>query len=346
MATFKAPRSRKRHKLKVLDEDDYVSAIEKIIRRDFFPELPKLEAQHSYLTALENNDAEALRDIAVRYATPLRRGSDGHGASVNSDDTPRGFETPSTIGGRTPTPRHKGGMMDGSSSDLGTPALPSESPAPFDTPRSHLDGTTTHGNTSGGDKQGEGKHITNLSLDDFLDKYTSEDNESFAVIMDQTKERLAQKHAWLYRKVLAQREQLALTDANTKRKIKDAEHGMQMPIEGWHYTPKNALMYPPEGRSSEPVAKMIEAAPTKNLRSVKCSNTRFETTPFPSTGTTTAGMLLGALDRFVQQLRYSRQIPSAMLICQFLFPEGMTGSSVGGHSTDGSEAAGSDSPKV
>ena len=37
-------------------------------------ELPKLEAQHAYLTALETGDQAALRDINIRYQTPLLAG--------------------------------------------------------------------------------------------------------------------------------------------------------------------------------------------------------------------------------------------------------------------------------
>ena len=39
----------------------------KIIQRDFFPELPKLRAQHEYLDAVEHNDLEKLREISARY---------------------------------------------------------------------------------------------------------------------------------------------------------------------------------------------------------------------------------------------------------------------------------------
>ena len=53
-----------------LDIDKLISSLQslnKIIQRDFFPELPKLQAQHEYLDAVEHNDVEKLREISARY---------------------------------------------------------------------------------------------------------------------------------------------------------------------------------------------------------------------------------------------------------------------------------------
>lgn len=41
--------------------------VEKIVVRDFFPDLPKLHAQSEFLEALEKNDVVKLREIHIKY---------------------------------------------------------------------------------------------------------------------------------------------------------------------------------------------------------------------------------------------------------------------------------------
>ena len=43
---------------------------------------------------------------------------------------------------------------------------------------------------------------TNLSLDEFVAKYTSEDNASFNDIIDQARERLRSRYRWVYEQVI------------------------------------------------------------------------------------------------------------------------------------------------
>ena len=47
--------------------------LEKIIVRDFYPDLPKFKVQHEYLTALEKNDTETIRRLHHKYG-PKRLG--------------------------------------------------------------------------------------------------------------------------------------------------------------------------------------------------------------------------------------------------------------------------------
>lgn len=65
--TFPGP-SVQKYKRKVLKEEEYLSSLGAILRRDFFPTLDKLEAQYDYLTAMELQDLSALRDAADRLS--------------------------------------------------------------------------------------------------------------------------------------------------------------------------------------------------------------------------------------------------------------------------------------
>jgi protein DGCR14 len=152
---------------KVLDEDDYTSALSDIIARDYFPGLLESQAQHEYLAALESGNegwiAEAgqkMRDAAsgrdkrdrrsarnTRFdTTPLRAG-----------DTPVGF-----IGSDTP--------MSVANSTISSQQPPDDK---------KLD-------------------TSSLTLSAFQAKYTSEDNESFNTLLDKQNLKRRQKHAYLW----------------------------------------------------------------------------------------------------------------------------------------------------
>uniref|UniRef100_A0A3Q3J2S2 Ess-2 splicing factor homolog n=1 Tax=Monopterus albus TaxID=43700 RepID=A0A3Q3J2S2_MONAL len=145
-------------KRKVLDEEEYIESLEKIIERDFFPDVTKLQAQKDYLEAEENGDLERMREISIRYGSSLTKATPGSSAPYV---TPASFETP--VGhSASPSTIHVTKGLDGESKD----------------------------------DHKEEKKLP--SLDCFLAKNTSEDNASFEQIMDLAKDKEKVKHAWLY----------------------------------------------------------------------------------------------------------------------------------------------------
>eukprot|EP00002_Diphylleia_rotans_P013280 TRINITY_DN2594_c0_g1_i2.p1 TRINITY_DN2594_c0_g1~~TRINITY_DN2594_c0_g1_i2.p1 ORF type:complete len:457 (-),score=110.67 TRINITY_DN2594_c0_g1_i2:171-1541(-) len=194
----------------VLEEDEYTAAIEKIIRRDFFPDLPKLEMQAEILDARQHGDTERYRMIMEKYQKYAVKNT----PRVNA--TPAGFESPASFSSSfTPIIRGDGEARVGSSTPLDSSKHSSE------------DASSANVNTD-------------LSLDQFLMKYTSEDDASFEVILEKQNEAKRLKHAWMYDKTGIQ--PLLIEGSKDERPHL---------IESWQYNPKNMLMYYPDGEKPD-----------------------------------------------------------------------------------------------
>jgi protein DGCR14 len=219
------PPAKKVKREKVLDEDTYVDALNEIIQRDFFPDLPKLRTQLEWLEAEENNDIEKMRELQQRLLTS-RRPTDPVRA------TPRGFETPAGFEGTPATTMP--------ASERNTPAAtpqthnppPPDATAVRDTASTPSTTTTTIAAPAN----------TSLSLDKFLNTHTSEDNASFSTIMDKQHEKHLEKYAWVENKA-KEASQLMIEYGNP-----DEKRGA---VQTWQYTVRNQLMYVPEGVGSQ-----------------------------------------------------------------------------------------------
>jgi hypothetical protein len=53
--------------VRVLDEDEYVEKVEKIIEKDFFPELDRLYAQTEYMEAADRNDKVTMSRSGICF---------------------------------------------------------------------------------------------------------------------------------------------------------------------------------------------------------------------------------------------------------------------------------------
>ncbi|XP_037548621.1 splicing factor ESS-2 homolog [Nematolebias whitei] len=147
-----------RLKRKILDEEEYIESLEKIIQRDFFPDVTKLQAQKDYLEAEESGDLERMRQISIRYGSSLTKSTPQTSAPYV---TPASFETPVGHSGSPSSTYHsKSSDVENKDNDTEEKKLP--------------------------------------SLDRFLAKNTSEDNASFEQIMDLAEDKEKLRHAWLY----------------------------------------------------------------------------------------------------------------------------------------------------
>ncbi|XP_050408670.1 splicing factor ESS-2 homolog [Patella vulgata] len=240
---------------KILDEDTYTEEITKIIERDFYPDLPKLDAQAEYLEALEKNDLITLRKIQMKYG-PSRPGT----ASSSQYLSPATFETPD------PSQRNSSPKLKTKDGDVDPSAPPDLHPVNPEIEKSNI-GTYL-----------EVSESRRLGLDKFFSKNTSEDNAAFDEILRESDRKHRAKHAWLFNKEGEQmkehEEKLALPSIE-KQAILNVDKSS---VDTWKYKSDNSLMYVPDGvELSE--KEIIEDKKFKP-REIVHENTRFQFTPY------------------------------------------------------------------
>lgn len=237
-----------RNQPKVLDEDTYVAAIEKIVERDFFPDISKLRDRLDWLEAVKTGDPVQIRDAQLKIIE--RRG--------------KKVSNPTNTGGRTQTP--------GSTFTRNF--------TPFDefdgkTPRTPV---VSGGVVSGSGEAGEGDNEVDvsLSLDQFFRRFTSEDNYSFSKILEKVNRKRKERYGYLTE---GEKEQVKTIEDVKRDRITDGYGTSDQPpstLDSWKYTAKNLLMYHPADHGEAPLTEEERAVRMKGLeKEINRRNTRF-----------------------------------------------------------------------
>lgn len=231
------PNPRKRKGPSVLDEDSYVAAIEKIIERDFFPDIPKLRDRLDWLEAVRSADPVLIRDAQLKIIerrSNATRKNNHPGRSLTR--TPGFSVTPGfTVPDSTP-----------SNPDLTVPIEASDD---------DLD----------------------LTLDEFFRRYTSEDNESFSKILEKVNAKRREKYSHLLEGEKPLKALTLEEEARDRITDGFGTSGQPAStLEGWNYTAKNLLMYNPVDRGEVPLTEEERAERMKQMtKEINRSNTRF-----------------------------------------------------------------------
>lgn len=258
---FKAPpdpallaRLRKK-KVKVLDEDEFVDQVEKIVERDFFPELEKLKAQNAYLEAKERNDFAAMSHLQDKIGGSTTGGKRILGPTPGA--SPSTFETPEEAR-RDFDPKR-----------------------PFRT-NSNSGPTTSSSSTLPSDQSSEsvdGEEVVNL--DKFLASHTSEDNASFDELQRDATAVHRAKNAWMFKDEAAF---LAIKAAEMALPAIEEQADQRSPTkrqltEPWTFQNINSVFHNPDALELSYEEK-LEAA--KKQKVIEHANTRLTKSPWAS----------------------------------------------------------------
>lgn len=118
---------------------------------------------------------------------------------------------------------------------------------------------------------------SSLSLGKFLNKFTSEDNASFEVIMQDIQKREQQKYGWMFldeKETTDEQKQLLTLPDIEKQAITDEK---RVSILTWPFKNKNSVMYYPDGVAYTDSEKQ---ALSQRQNAVVLENTRFTDNPF------------------------------------------------------------------
>jgi len=250
--TFKVPLTpiskalARKRKVKVMDEDEYVAKVEKIIERDFFPELDKLKAQSDYIDARERKDYETMSRLEEKYSGVRPK-------TGNRLQSPATFETPQD------DPRESDPRRNQAEAD------------------NEFEKEEEEGEKK--DEEVEKQEEDKMTLDQFMANNTSEDNESFIDIQTENEKRHRLKNGWMYKdetlylEMKAQQMALPSIDQQAALPYKPGN------VDTWTYQNINSVFHNPDGLELTEKEKIEKA---KKEKIILHDNTRLVRAPWKS----------------------------------------------------------------
>eukprot|EP00246_Nothoceros_aenigmaticus_P018405 TRINITY_DN9603_c0_g1_i1.p1 TRINITY_DN9603_c0_g1~~TRINITY_DN9603_c0_g1_i1.p1 ORF type:complete len:533 (-),score=98.00 TRINITY_DN9603_c0_g1_i1:99-1697(-) len=253
------PPPRKRKQAEVVDEDEYVAGIEKIIERDFFPDIPKLQDRLAWLEANRSGDPALIREAQLAI---LQRRREREKERLG-------------VGGRERTPIPGSAIFASPASFISgmqSPALSARaSPAP-----SHV-----FSEIALPSEQDPSTLDTSVPLDEFLRRYTSEDNASFSKIVDKVNKQRRVKYNYLQ----DNRDTTAAIEGSGDR-VTDGfgTSGQSLStLTTWSYRAKNLLMYDSAERPDAPLTEKEQQEKLNGPpKAINLKSTRFHGKMFDS----------------------------------------------------------------
>ncbi|KAI1721562.1 nuclear protein es2 domain-containing protein [Ditylenchus destructor] len=235
----------KKENRKVLAEEKYVDNLEKLIVRDYFPELPKLKAQAEYLEAVARNDHVKIRELQIRYST---RRTERRTSPTFQQPTPSDFDA--------------------------------ETPGPSTIPESPYANQEGDNETLIKKKKREAP-LDKLTVQSYLDRYTSEDNASFEELAQIHNKRERAKNAWMYEAeqrhneslVFRAPEPIAAADEQLLA-IRNGKAEKPLSIDNWSYKARNNVFFKLE-EASLTMAEYIDRV-KQNEKVINKEATRFK----------------------------------------------------------------------